>query len=212
MCHESVFQYRGKYYKHHGVPIGNPMGRYLAELVVRHKENQITSIYKDYWIFYKRYVDDVLIIWKQEDKTEETIQKFTDKAYGLKLELEQCNLSNIHFLDIQIKTSERKYLTVLYEKPTNRRILIPRWSTDPSRYKKTEFQFYFRRVRTHCNYTEAINKEIKTIYKTAKEHGYTKKYIWDIEDKINSVFLNNNTQQLDHSNPRISSTESTKKK
>ena len=64
--------------------------------------------------FYKRYVDDTLILTKPLDLTN-TLSKFNSFHPNIQFTIDEFNNNDIHFLDIQIHSSG----TSVYRKPTH---------------------------------------------------------------------------------------------
>lgn len=153
--------FKKKFYQQvKGVPIGSPMVGILAELIVRSKETLILKDFANDYKFYKRYVDDVLVIWKKNDRSEDLENAFTDMAYGLALKTNQIDRKTVHFLDIWIKVEQTFYSAKIYQKPTVNHLIIPYWSEDPISNKKAAFYAYFKRSITHTNITERQEEEI----------------------------------------------------
>ncbi|XP_067121267.1 uncharacterized protein [Centruroides vittatus] len=65
VCCESFFGFEGHTYKQNrGVPMGSPMSGLLCKLVVKKIEEKVLHSFRNSIVYYKRYVDDILIIWR----------------------------------------------------------------------------------------------------------------------------------------------------
>ncbi|XP_023240139.1 uncharacterized protein LOC111638620 [Centruroides sculpturatus] len=173
MCYQSLFTFYGIVYKQRkGVPMGSPMSGLLCELVVRQLEKEVLGEFMEDIILYKRYVDDVLIIWKDERRIEEFLSMINNNNHGLKLKLEQKSPMQIHFLDIDIKFKQGCVQAAVYLKPTHAPLYIPAWSNDPFRYKMSSFKALIKRAFLYCTNIQDRLNEINRIKKVAKNLGY----------------------------------------
>lgn len=101
-----------------GVPIGNSMAGMLADILLRNVEEQVLYKFQPSMVLYLRYIDDILVIWKDGHDAEELEAALTLKHYGLKLKREQRSKSSIHFLDLQIDVQNSSIRTSVYRKLT----------------------------------------------------------------------------------------------
>ncbi|XP_067126128.1 uncharacterized protein [Centruroides vittatus] len=178
MCYQSFFGFDGVTYKQKkGVPMGSPMSGLLCELVVRQLEKDILRSFEEYIVMYKRYVDDVLIIWKDERKIGDFLIAMNDNPHGLQLKMEQKSRTQLHFLDINIKFRRGDIQTSVYLKPTLAPLYIPAWSNDPFKYKMAAFKALIKRAYVYCTDVRDQIKEIDRIKKVAKQLGYKENVI-----------------------------------
>ncbi|XP_067139274.1 uncharacterized protein [Centruroides vittatus] len=120
ICFQSFFSFQGKVYKQlRGVPMGSPMSGLLCELVVRRIERMTVFNYNEHIIMYKRYIDDVLIIWKNDTMIQRFLDQVNSNQHGLKLNLEQVSNKELHFLDVGIEFKNGALCTKVYIKPTH---------------------------------------------------------------------------------------------
>ncbi|XP_067124879.1 uncharacterized protein [Centruroides vittatus] len=173
VCYESFFAFNGRQYKQkRGVPMGSPMSGLLYELVLRRLEKSVLCGFMNDIVYFKRYVDDVLVIWKNDQKVEEFINKINNNDDGLKLKIEQTCSSRIHFLDIDIKFKEGHFVTKVYVKPTHSPLYIPSRSNDPYQYKMAAFRALIHRAFLYCSSVVDRQKEIYRISHIARTLGY----------------------------------------
>ncbi|XP_023212046.1 uncharacterized protein LOC111614906 [Centruroides sculpturatus] len=173
MCYQSFFTFNGTVYKQRkGVPMGSPMSGLLCELVVRQLEKEVLGKFMEDIVIYKRYVDDVLIIWKDNRRIEEFLSMINNNKHGLKLKLEQKSHTNIHFLDINIRFKQGYVQTAVYLKPTHAPLYIPAWSNDPIKYKMSSFRSLIKRAFLYCTNVQDRISEINRIKNIAKSLGY----------------------------------------
>ncbi|XP_023217921.1 uncharacterized protein LOC111620258 [Centruroides sculpturatus] len=173
ICFQSFFIFQGKVYKQlRGVPMGSPMSGLLCELVLKKLESMTLISYNEYIIMYKRYVDDVLIIWKNDAMIKRFLCQVNSNQHGLKLNLEQISNKELHFLDVSIEFKNGALCTKIYIKPTHDPMYIPANSNDPTVYKLSAFRALIRRAFLYCSNVIDTMNELCRIKKVAKELGF----------------------------------------
>ena len=102
--------------------MGSPLSPILAEIYMNNFENEIlnNSKYKNNIKIWKRYVDDILLIWsgtdRQLDKLLIDINKVNE---DIKFTIEKGN-KQINYLDLDIKINdELKFEFKIFRKPTH---------------------------------------------------------------------------------------------
>lgn len=97
----------------------------LAELVLRSiEETSLHDLITEAHL-YTRYIDDVFVIWKQEDKLDELETLFTLPSYDLKLSLQQKDCRNMHFLDVQLIKNGATLEISVYSRSSSILVIIP---------------------------------------------------------------------------------------
>ncbi|XP_067130465.1 uncharacterized protein [Centruroides vittatus] len=155
-----------------GVPMGSAVSGDICELVIRKLEERIIPSFSQNIIMYRRYVDDVLILWKKDPDVGSFVQRMNDNRYGLTLELEQHSNKEVHFLDIGIQIATDGIQTAVYRKATGSSSYITADSCDPFGYKMAAFRSLIKRAYTHSTTQEAVQKELDHLRVVAQEHGY----------------------------------------
>ncbi|XP_067127921.1 uncharacterized protein [Centruroides vittatus] len=150
--------------------MGSPMSGLICELVISKLEKDILRDFTEDIIFYKRYVDDVFIIWKDNRRIEQFLIAINSNDHGLKLE--QKNHTHLHFLDIDIKFKQGNVQTVVYLKPTHAPLYIPSWSNYPYKYKLSAFKSLIKRAFLYCTNVQDRLTEIGRIKRTTTNSGY----------------------------------------
>ena len=116
-CTKTIFSSNGKLYKQiDGVSMGSPLGPTLANIIMTEFEDIIIKPLTNAGRikFYKRYVDDTLILTKPSD-IPYIFAKFNSFHPSIQFTIDDFNDNDIHFLDIQIHSSG----TSVYRKPTH---------------------------------------------------------------------------------------------
>jgi hypothetical protein len=109
---QNYFQFNQQYYKQtEGLAMGAPTSAILAETYIQHMEHKhIYPILINHKITgYFRYVDDILIIYNQnQTNIEETINEFNKLNNNIKFTIEKEHDNSINFLDITIYRKNTK--------------------------------------------------------------------------------------------------------
>ncbi|XP_023228318.1 uncharacterized protein LOC111628714 [Centruroides sculpturatus] len=162
MCHESCFAFNGQIYRHRrGVPMGSPLSGILCKLVVRGLERRILHNFKEDVVYFSRYVDDLLILWKNNSRIKNFLDKINDNNDSLSLRLEQKSSLDLHFLDIGIKFRKGHLSTSIFIKPSHSPLYIPSQSKDPYKYRIAAFRALIRRAFLYCDRIQDRSKEIE---------------------------------------------------
>ena len=166
---QNFCRFNNKYYKYQkGLPMGMPLSGLLADIFLDSIESSLlntpTDINKNI-ILWRRYVDDVFIIWEGDDMSE--IQVFHDIInelhHNIKFtkEIEQNN--NIKFLDLDITHNEKGIFFDIYRKPTQTDVIIPYDSHHHHSHKLAAINSYLHRCYNTPLSDTNRNKEIETI-------------------------------------------------
>lgn len=150
LVHEAYFQFRGSFYKQAvGVPIGSPLVGILAELVVQKKESEVFHKLIPTVKFYRRYIDDIIIIRKRNEKDLEIESLFEDQSLGLKLKKVKEDEAEISYLDLKIKIVRGEYQMMVYRKGTYIPVFIHKSSSESWPVKMASFRALINRIFTH---------------------------------------------------------------
>ncbi|XP_023220479.1 uncharacterized protein LOC111622351 [Centruroides sculpturatus] len=159
ICYNSVFQFNGIMYKQRkGIPMESPVSGNLCEMVVRQLENNILPRFLPNMLLYKRYTDDIIILWKSKLNLKQFVDMVNSNPYGLLFEIEQHSKSNVHFLDIEISFEGPNIHTAVYQKTSNTTTYIPMGSCDPFQYKVAAFRSLVKRAFTHSSSIQALTQ------------------------------------------------------
>ncbi|XP_067139207.1 uncharacterized protein [Centruroides vittatus] len=109
----NYFEFDGDYYTQtNGISMGSVIEPKLAELIMIDIDNRISSIRGVK--FYKRYVDDILLIYNEAEMAIEKIKKLINnihEAIKFKIEVEDKTSQEINYLDITIKRLKQRSTT-----------------------------------------------------------------------------------------------------
>ena len=208
---KNFFQYEDSFYLQvHGTSMGSTFAPSVAGLYVHHLETcKILSDVNPYLTqikLWKRYIDDVLMIWSG---TEEDARKFlawlnNQDAY---LKFTSClDKSNLVFLDLNLSVSQGMIKTDTHFKPTARNSLLNYKSFHPKHLRDNLPFGQFLRLRRNCSNIEDYKTQADFLSKRLIERDYPTQIV----QKAKKRARNNNRESLlepkhgqDNRNPRL---------
>ena len=144
-CTKTAFSFNDKIYEQiDGVCMGSSLGPVLANIIMTELEKKVLPkmIAEGAIKFYIRYVDDTLVLIK-EDKINEVLQSFNAFDKNLKFTVDSFEDGIVHFLDILVHSNGD---TDVYSKPTNTGQYTHFDSYTPWGYKISWARALFNRV------------------------------------------------------------------
>ncbi|XP_071050953.1 HEAT repeat-containing protein 1 homolog [Onthophagus taurus] len=189
LCTEQNFcQFDCKIYEYKkGLPMGSPLSGLLSDIFLNNLEKEILNTNNPNILLWRRYVDDVLIIWNNKDL--DSIHSFYAYINGLHndinftMEIEEDN--KLNFLDLTLTNNAKLITFDIYRKPTQTDSVIPKNSYHHKNHKAAAFwAFIYRYYNTPLS-KESRNKELDIIHNIAKNNGYTESDIEYIIKKYN---------------------------
>jgi len=196
----NFFAFQGQYYlQHRGLAMGSRIAPILAILAVDKLER--ATIYADLsitTIFYKRYVDDSLIVVKTKTDAENILSQLNSAHQSLKFELESpSNKNSINILDCSITIAASGDLQIsFFEKKAKKPLFLNEKSAQPQAAKQACVRAEFIRARRICNSEKSIKEADQLIEKKLFINGYSKKFI-ETQKKavINRKNINNKQEK-----------------
>ena len=168
---QNYFQYNNQYYKpEKGIAMGSPISGTLAEIYLKLIEERYIkhSIENQNIVYYKRYVDDIFIIFDTNRINENTIKEnmnSIDENFEFKVTEETNN--SINCLDMTITRGTKRMEINVYRKPTSTDTTIHHTSNHPQDHKNAAYRYYMNRMITLPNTDKARTQEKKYILNTA---------------------------------------------
>jgi len=169
----NYFQYNNQFFQQDkGITMGSPISSTLAEVYLQFmEETHIKQLMENQEIiYYKRYVDDILIIFDHNKIKETTIIDYVNKLdehLEFKASQEIDRLTN--YMDLTIYRNTNTIDLSIYRKPTHADITIQSSSNHPLDYKLAAFSYYINRMITLPITKQALEQEWDKILNSPKQ-------------------------------------------
>jgi len=157
--------------------------KYATIYCASHKQNTILPKYKDQFLYFKRYIDDIFLIWIPGPLD------WTDLKTDLKFGKTTWEINNpskmVNFLDLTIWIdSSGKIQTKTHEKPLNLHLYLPSSSAYSTGTLKSLIVGFLRRYWLMNSKTTDYILQVEKFAKRLQDRGYTKNII---EDSFNEA-------------------------
>lgn len=192
---QNYFRFNNRFYEQNdGLAMGSPLSAILSEVFLQYNEEVfLESLEKDHEILtYKRYVDDILIIYNESDKEEKDkmLEKINSHHPKLSFTHEYEEGNKINFLDLTLTRRTDHLEFDIYRKPTQTNTTINSKSVHPNSHKTAAFRSMLYRVFKIPLNEDKRRKEINLIKCIAKSNGFQPKVIDEIGAKIKRKIKN----------------------
>ena len=126
----------GFYSQIYGVTMGSPLGPTLANVFLCHHKKWLNDCPNNFKpVFYKRYVDDVLVLLKKSEHVQLFVNYMTSKHKNISFSYETEKDGAMPFLDVNIFRENGKFATNVHRKETFSRVYTNFSSFIPLEYK-----------------------------------------------------------------------------
>ena len=160
--------------------MGSPISPLCAEITLQFVENNVLLHTPLPPFFYKRYVDDVFIIWPfSQSKLISLLNDFCSQLPSINFTIEHEKNYSLNFLDLSIhRTANNDFIWFdIFIKPSNLHIPIPFHSFGPINYKKSFFRSHISRALAYTSFNFLENTQLNKIKQIAKSAGYSNRFI-----------------------------------
>lgn len=194
---QNYFIFNDSYYiQEDGLAMGSPLSSIMAEVYLNHVENlhilSDKNPQKDKILFYKRYVDDIFLIFNGNTRQLEVLCKYVNGLTPkLKFTLETECTGTLNFLDLTIKKKDNKLQFSIYRKPTTTDHTIHATSYHSQSVKMSAYNSLVHRLLSVPLSVEDYANEVNIIKHIATVNGYN----CDIVQKIIKKFTKNKKAQ-----------------
>jgi hypothetical protein len=157
-----------------GVAMGSPLGPILADLFMSNLELKLNRFSTNKPLIWIRYVDDIFCIFKNHQKIEDFLMRINKWHPNIKFTKEEERDNKLAFLDVLISrnSSNNKYDTTIYRKPTNTNLYLLYESNQCREYKLSLIRTLVIRILLICSTDELKNEEVKLMRNTLVLNGY----------------------------------------
>lgn len=191
----NIFEFNNKYYiQKNGTAMGTKMAPTYANIYLKHYEDiwlKMTT-FKDNIILFKRYIDDILIIYNnQNNNIESFVEEIKTQIYGPQKLTVEYNNHKLNFLDINIHLNQynNSITTSLYQKPFKNQQLLPQTSNHPIHIINNITKQALNRINKLCDKYSDKRLESNSLLATAHQAGYN---FNDTKRQMNKIIKFNN--------------------
>ena len=170
-CTKTTFSFNEKLYEQiDGVCMGSSLGPVLANIIMTELEKIVLpKLFEEEMIkFYVRYVDDTLVMIKEE-KVNEVLKRFNEFDKNLQFTVDTFDDGIVHFLDILVDSQGH---TDVYSKPTNTGQYTHFKSYSPWGYKISWARALFNRASRICSNRSLFQAQKTRINKILSWNGF----------------------------------------
>ena len=190
---DTLFLFDGVYYNQiDGVAMGSPLGPHFA--------NAFMNYHEKIWLdecpldfkpkYYKRYVDDIFVLFESFEKMEKFKDYLNSKHPKINFTYELEQNGRLPFLDMMIDRNDGKIKTSVYRKPTFTGIYTHFDSFLPSIYKFGLLSTLLFRYFSICSTYMLFHLEIVELKNIFLRNGYPSKFIHEsIYKFMNKIFI-----------------------
>ena len=154
--------------------MGSALGPVLANIIMTELEKLVLPKLIESGIiqFYIRYVDDTLVLIK-EDKINEVLNAFNAFDRNLDFTVDEFDDGLIHFLDLSVDVAKRGEIDI-YSKPTNTGQYSHESSYVPWNYKISWARALYNRAKRLCSTTKLFKGQRNRISDILSWNGFSK--------------------------------------
>lgn len=168
------FLFNGEnYVQVNGASMGTKCAPTYASLFMgRFEEMHILPKIRDKVLLYVRYIDDLLLVWKDsEEELLKFLEELNKKHPTIKFDYE-FSREKVNFLDTTISISGTKLSTSLYTKPTDRKAYLHSKSYHPKSTKKAIPYSQATRLRRICTEDSEFRRHAEKLQADLVKRGY----------------------------------------
>ena len=177
---ENCFLFNGQYYNQSdGVAMGNPLGPTMANIFMsRFEKDWLETCPLEFKPkYYKRYVDDIFVLFNEESHLNQFSAYFNSCHPNIKFTTEIEKDGCLPFLDIKIFVENNNLHTSVYRKKTFTGIYSNFSSSIPTQYKFGLIFTLLFRFYSICSNWKLFHLEINKLKSILLFNGYPQRFI-----------------------------------
>ena len=152
---------------------------------------------------YRRYVDDVFAIFKNEDEASNFLKYLNTHHKNIQFTMDTESDKKLSFLDVVVHKLDDGFGTEWAVKSTNTGVYTPKEAFSPFRYKTAAIRALIYRAKHLCSNNHFYEKSFEKILFIFMQNGYNQNFINKIKQKVDNAISQNSGQ---NSNLNISYT------
>lgn len=193
----SKFTFNDCFYEQkYGLAMGSCLSPVCSNLYMEFFEKNILSTILPDYVFWIRYVDDVLCLWPDSLNLDNFLVRLNSLVPSIKFSVEYEENGKLPFLDVLItRNINNDFSFDVYRKPTNISSFIHYYSDHPINVKVATFTSMFLRAFRVCSDNELLLNEIDNIYNISSKHRYPSYFIDKAYTKALKTFQYGNIRE-----------------
>ena len=173
-----------------GCSMGGPLAPTFADFYMSALEVHTLSQQNELSnpLFYVRYVDDVLTIFRNSNHIQAFINRLTNNS-ALEFTYEKMQGDSFNFLDVKLKIVSNKITTSVYIKPTNNGLYSHYRSSTLESYKTATIKTLIHRALKLSSTWVDFHVEARRILQVFADNGYPQKITESIINKAVTRYM-----------------------
>ena len=152
------------------------------------EETHIYELIKDKCPFYKRFIDDIFLLWNGTQAELEVILEQLNQIHPTIKFDAKFSKTSIEFLDTRLyKSTMGKLQTTLYTKPTDRQSYLHNKSYHPNSCKRSIAYSQALRIKRICSEPSEFEVHVKNLTSKLVQRGYDPKVLEEQIDKARQI-------------------------
>ena len=190
IAEDNFIIFNNKFFKQiEGLAMGSPISATFANIFMSyHEQNWLRECLIEFKpILYKRYVDDIFVLFKNESDVPLFFDYINNKHRNIKFTIEKENQGKLPFLDILIEKTDNRLETSVYRKPTFSGLGINFLSACSFKYKINSILTLIHRAYNLSSSYLKFHEEVKFLRQFFFNNGFNINLFY----KILKQFLDN---------------------
>jgi Reverse transcriptase (RNA-dependent DNA polymerase) len=172
------FLFNNDWYKQvDGVAMGSPLAPTLASIFLSSIEDKIDSFVGRKPLAYKRYVDDIFLIFQNETDISPFLNYMNSLHSNVKFTMEKEQDKKLSFLDLLIERKNGRYETEIYRKKTDTGLYTTPISFCESKYRRNMIKGLIFRSWALSSTYKGCNDSLNKLNKLLYDNGYSKSIV-----------------------------------
>ena len=205
-CANTIFGYKDELFiQVDGVAMGSPVAPLLANIYMSKLEASLSSAPVEIK-YYKRYVDDTLVLLNSDEHADRLLQFLNSLCDKVKFTMEKSDNEGIPFLDLFIhrNITTSGFITRVYTKPTNTELLSNYNAVSPKKYKVMVIKSLIHRAHTHSSNWTIFHEETMRLKELLIKNAFPQHVVEStIKRYLNSHYDEHQNVNKDSSNTKM---------
>uniref|UniRef100_A0A8C5Q3U3 Reverse transcriptase domain-containing protein n=1 Tax=Leptobrachium leishanense TaxID=445787 RepID=A0A8C5Q3U3_9ANUR len=174
------------YIQKEGTAMGTKFAPCFANLYMSYYEKSWREKWKENIVIYRRYIDDLLIIWKgEEDSLKEFLNCINTNDWNIDLD-SHYSKTQVNFLDLTVYVENGKIETKTFFKQVDTNCFIEKNSCHFEKWLEGVPKSQLLRIHRNCTKQEVFQEQSNYLMKNLEDKGYTRHSLEETREEINN--------------------------